>query len=357
MRLLGLWAGLLLAGVVLSVSAARAAQPGPAAAVTPPTAARSQVLSDIQGRGVVRCSVEFIPGFASHDSAGRPAGFMVDLCRALAAAVLGDANAIDIRRSSRPQEFVSLETGEVDVSFAQTSWTMTRDTNFQIDFGPVVFHDGQGLAGWRGADGKPAYTTSQATVCVPQNSTAQANIRDYLTRTGRNWTTRGYPTLTDAFQAFLGRECTVLSVDRSMLITLLRALHGPMDDVSVSPEVISHEPVAPVVSNRDRTWLTIVRWTMNALFLADQKGVDSLNVAQKRASLDDSEVHRLLNGVPGAAKAMGLNNDWAYQVIKQVGNYGEIFSRNLGAASQFGMARGPNRPWDQGGLLYAMPFQ
>lgn len=318
--------------------------------------ADAPVLRDIQGRGVVRCSVEITPGFAAHDAAGRPTGFMVDLCRALAAAVLGDANAVDIRRSSRPQEFLALENGELDVSFAQTSWTVRRDTEFQVDFGPVVFHDGQGFATWRTAGANP-FEAANASVCVAEATTAQNNLQDYLAKTGRGWQVRTYRTLADGFQAFLGHECTILSVDRSLLITMLRALNGPIEDVVIAPEVISHEPIAPLVSNRDRSWLTVVRWTMFVLFLADQKSIDSGNVAQLRDNPPDSEVARLLTGIPEVRAALGMNEDWAFQVIRQVGNYGQIFERNLGKQSPFGMQRGPNRPWNQGGLLYAPPFQ
>ncbi|MGQ9371933.1 transporter substrate-binding domain-containing protein [Azospirillum sp. ST 5-10] len=322
-----------------------------------PVPAPSPVIRDIQARGVVRCGVVIAPGFAAHDAAGRPVGFMVDLCRALAAAVLGDADAIDLRRSSKPLEFAALENGDVDVSFAQTSWTMERDSALPLDFGPVVFHDGQGFAGWRGRDGVPAFAGDEATVCVTESSTAQSNLRDHMAATGKRWSVRPYKSLDDALQAFLGRECTVLSTDRALLTTMLQALHEPIDDLVVSPDTIAREPVAPLVASRDRTWLTVVRWTMHALVLAEEKAVESQNAARLRDESGDSEVRRLLSGVPGATRRLGLADDWAFQVIRQVGNYGEIFERNLGARSPFGLPRGPNRLWRQGGLLYALPFQ
>ncbi|PWC32804.1 transporter substrate-binding domain-containing protein [Azospirillum sp. TSO35-2] len=315
------------------------------------------VLAEIERRGVVRCGVSFNPGFAANDDSGRPVGFMVDLCRALAAAVLGKADAIEIRRMSKPQEFAAVAAGEVDVSFAQTSWTLTRDTTYAVDFGPPVFHDAQGLAAWRLPDGRSALENGELTVCVPTGTTTQAELESLIARGRRPWKLRIYPAWPDALEAFLGRECGAISADRALLTTALHALDTPRDAVEIAvPPEATREPIAPLTPNSDRMWMAAVRWTMFALILADDGGVTGANANFQRIT-GSSEMRRLLSGLPDVAAKAGLRPDWAYQAIVQVGNYGEIFERNLGAHSPFRMERGANRPWTQGGLLYAPVFQ
>jgi general L-amino acid transport system substrate-binding protein len=316
------------------------------------------VVAEIERRGVLRCGVSYNPGFAANDKAGRPIGFMVDLCRALAAAVLGKADAVEIRRLSKPQEFAAIAAGDVDVSFAQTSWTLTRDAGYPVDFGPPVFHDEQGIAAWRRPDGQSPLDSGEATICTPMSTTSHAALEAYLARGEKPlWTLRLFPTWPDALQAFIGRECNALSIDRAILTTALRGLEGSRDGLLITTAPApSREPIAPVASNRDRQWLTAIRWTMFALFLADDAGVTGENAGFLRIT-GNSEVQRLLDGLPDAARKIGLRPDWAYQAIVQVGNYGEIFERNLGSRSPFGLERGMNRPWTQGGLLFAPVFQ
>lgn len=329
-------------------------------------AERSATLAEIERRGVVRCGVSYNPGFAANDDSGRPEGFMVDLCRALAAAVLGKADAVEIRQLSKPQEFAAVAAGEVDVSFAQTSWTLARDATLPLDFGPPVFHDAQGVAVWRRPDGRSPLEADEAvTVCVPAATTSHWALEGYLARGEKRWTLRTFPTWPDALQAFIGRECPALAADRAVLTAALRTVEStvestaepPADTVAiVDPPIPSREPIAPLVADTDRMWLAVVRWTMFALFLADDAGVTGENAAFLRIT-GNSEVQRLLDGLPDAADKLGLRSDWAYQAIVQVGNYGEIFERNLGSRSPFRLERGLNRPWTQGGLLYAPVFQ
>lgn len=316
------------------------------------------VIAEIERRGVLRCGVSYNPGFAANDKTGRPIGFMVDLCRALGAAVLGRAEAVDIRRLSKPQEFAALAAGDVDVSFAQTSWTLTRDAGNPVDFGPPVFHDEQAIAAWRRPDGRSPLEVGEATICTPVGSTAFAGLDAYLARGDRpGWTLRPLPTWPDALQAFIGRECNALSTDRALLVTALRGLEGNRDGLLIAaPPIPSRETIAPVASNRDRRWLSAIRWTMFALFLAEDAGVTGENAGFLRIT-GNSEVQRLLSGLPDDARKIGLRPDWAYQAIVQVGNYGEIFERNIGNRSPFGLERGANRPWTQGGLLFAPVFQ
>ncbi|HYH20640.1 MAG TPA: transporter substrate-binding domain-containing protein [Azospirillum sp.] len=322
-------------------------------AQTPP----SSVLAAIQQRGTVRCGVTYSPGFAANDASGRPVGFMVDLCRALAAAVLGNAEAIELRRMSKPQEFIALEGGDIDVSFAQTSWTFPRDATYRIDFGPPVFHDQQGVAAWPRDDGRPPLQGGGVTVCVPAATTSHRTLEEYVARTGQPWQIRQYPTWPDALQAFIGKECAAISTDHSLLTAALRAPDFPKPGAEIAPlPVPAREPVAPVTANADRTWVGVVRWTMFALMLAEEKGVTADNAAIL-STTGGSEVQRLLQGIPDVAERVGLRADWAYQAITQVGNYGEIFDRNIGDRSPYRLPRGPNRPWSRGGLLYAPVFQ
>ncbi|WP_247878036.1 transporter substrate-binding domain-containing protein [Azospirillum sp. TSO22-1] len=323
----------------------------------PATAENASVLAAVQQRGTVRCGVTYSPGFAANDASGRPTGFMVELCRALAAAVLGNAEAIELRRLSKPQEFAALEGGEVDVSFAQTSWTFPRDALHRIDFGPPVFHDEQGIAAWPRDDGKPPLQAGGATVCVPAATTSHRVLEEYVARSGQPWRILPYPTWPDALQAFIGKECAALSTDRALLTAALRApdVPKPGADIAALP-VPTREPIAPVTGSADRAWVGIVRWTMFALMLAEEKGVTADNAAILRTT-GGSEVQRLLQGIPEVAQRTGLRPDWAYQAITQVGNYGEIFERTVGERSPYHLPRGLNRPWSSGGLLYAPVFQ
>ncbi|MBY6263806.1 amino acid ABC transporter substrate-binding protein [Azospirillum sp. 412522] len=335
-----------------------------AAAAQPDTAVRNAdrpVLAEIERRGVVRCGVSFNPGFAANDDGGRPVGFMVDLCRALAAAVLGKADAIEIRRLSKPQEFDAVATGEVDVSLAQTSWTLTRDAGYAVDFGPPVFYDVQGIAAWRLSDGRSALDGGDLTVCVPAGTTTQAELESLIASGKRPWKVRSFPGWPDTLEAFLSRDCAAVSADRALLTTALHMLDAPQEaleiaDAPLPSPMASREPLAPLTPNTDRNWMAAVRWTMFALFLADDAGVSGANANFQRIT-GSSEMRRLLSGMPEVAARAGLRPDWAYQVVVQVGNYGEIFDRNLGARSPFKLSRGLNRPWTQGGLLYAPVFQ
>lgn len=322
-----------------------------------PETGRAQTVREIEQRGVLRCAVMRAPGFAATDAAGRPAGFMVDLCRALAAAVLGDAEAVDVRRLARPQEFAALAAGDVDVSFAQTTWTFSRDAGRAVDFGPPVFYDEQSLAAWRDPDGGSPLSGRPATACASAGSTALTLLEDQTIRYARPWTLRVLPTWSDVLQAFLSRECGVAAVDRAVMANSLTELTTLTEKPVVADEPTTRQPIAPMAANDDRDWLTVIRWTMFALFLAEEKGVGAADVARKRET-GDGETRRLLGGgAAEAAQRLGLQPDWAYRVIAQVGNYGEIFERNLGSGSPYRLTRGPNRPWTQGGLLYAPAWQ
>jgi general L-amino acid transport system substrate-binding protein len=319
------------------------------------SASAGSVLKDIQQRGVVRCSISTASGFASHDTSGRPVGLMVDFCRAIAAAVLGTAEAIELRQLPRAKEYNAVESREIDVSFAMDSWMSSRETGRKIDFGPAIFYDTQGLAAWSAHFPKSAKDRPEAVVCVTTGSSAKRNIEAMIRTSGQKWTLRTRNSWEETLQAFLSRECSMVAGDQTVLINAFQELQQSGTDIEISSDVISRDALAPVVAAGDHQWLLVVRWAMFALILAEEKGITTANVQDKRTN-GDLETKRLLNGIPAIGAKLGLVDDWAYQVISRVGNYGEIFERNLGKNSPFHRDRGLNKPWAQGGLLYSPPF-
>jgi len=321
----------------------------------PTSADAGSVLKDIRQRGVVRCSVATASGFASHDASGRPVGLMVDFCRSIAAAVLGNAEAIELRHLPRTKEYNAVESREIDVSFAMDSWMASRETGRKIDFGPAIFYDSQGLAAWSTHAPQSARDRPDAVVCVTTGSSAKRNIETMIRTTGQKWTLRARNSWEETLQAFLSRECSMVAGDQTVLITSLQDLQQFGNEIEIFSDVLSRDALAPVVAAGDHQWLLVVRWAMFALILAEEKGITTANVLDKRTN-GDLETKRLLNGIPAIGAKLGLADDWAYQVISRVGNYGEIFERNLGKNAPFHRDRGLNKPWAQGGLLYSPPF-
>lgn len=322
-----------------------------------PGAARAgSVVKTIQQRGVVRCSVPTANGFASHDEQGRPVGLAVDLCRALAAAVLGNAEAIELRHFPRSKDMAAIESHEVDASFSLNSWTPARDAGRKVEFGPAFYYDTQGLAVWTQPATAMARDRRDGVVCVTAGTSVRRNLDSLIRANGQKWTLRTGNSWEETLQAFLARECAMLAADRGLLDSALHDLTQTESGISILPDVMARDALAPMIATDDHQWQLIVRWTVFALFLAEEKGISRANAADKRQS-GDLETRRLLTGVPTADSRLGLTDDWAFQVISRVGNYGEIFNRNLGSASPYRQERGLNKPWIQGGLLYAPPFQ
>ncbi|MDV7341252.1 transporter substrate-binding domain-containing protein [Terasakiella sp. A23] len=311
-------------------------------------------LDRIKTKGVVTCGAGTTPGFASNDADGKPVGLMVDLCRALAAAVFNDANSIQIVSSTKSLEFQALEEGSVDVSFAQTTWTLSRDVQFQIDFGPVIFFDGQAIA-IRNNDQQYSRPTEikSGKVCVIEGSTSERNIKNFIGTNRLDWQVVTYQSRAETLQGFLGKACDMITSDMSILKASLMDISN---EITIFPQTFSREPIAPVISNEDRNWLAVVRWVHYALFLAEEKGLTSQNVAEMRES-GDREIQRLLKGNESFSKKTGLSMNWASQVISSVGNYGEIFERNIGENTPYKFPRTANKPWTEGGAFYAPVFQ
>lgn len=313
------------------------------------------ILAEIRRRGYVTCGFRTANGFTAVNEYGQLSGFMVDFCRAVAAAALGDSNAFRPERlPDKPQEFNAVERLDVDVAFQTTTWTLSRETQFAIAFTVPIFYDGQGFAQW--SDNAASGRASSRNVCVKAATTSLQNLEDYLKQHDRPWTVRVFRNYEEAIQAFLGRECDIITTDRSMLLTSLARYRGIGLPITIFPDSISREPFTPYVPAGDSQWLDIVRWSIYATILAEESRLSIGTIGQARPD-GTPERDLLLGRLPKAGQALGLADDWALKIVQQVGSYADIFNRNLGAASPYQMDRGVNRPWSEGGLLFAPPVR
>ncbi len=290
------------------------------------------------------------PGFSGISENGTATGFDVDFCRAVAAAALGDANAIRTSRVSTRHKFDAVRDGELDVAFGMTTWTFTRDTELGLSFPAVTFYDGQGFMAWADANiTSPA--DLQGPVCVQKGTTSESNLADLLT--GRTEVTVMPATSSeDKFNAFAERRCAVVTGDRSELAAQRSRRTADPGAWVLLPGTISREPLGPVVVAGDPQWFAIVRWATLVPMIAEARGLTSTSVAT--ATAKDGEMRRLLGEEPDFGAALGLKPTWARKIVESVGSYGEIFTRNLG---QLGLDRGENALWRDGGLIYAPPLR
>ncbi len=314
-------------------------------------------LDGVRSRGVVTCAVNTgLAGFAMPDHEGNYQGLDADTCRAIAAAVFGDARKAKFVPATAQQRFTLLQTGEVDVLVRNTTWTLLRDTENGFNFAPVTYYDGQGFLVAKKLDVKGARDLDGATVCVQPGTTTELNLADYFRSNHMSFKPLVIEKLDEVENAFFSGRCDAYTTDRSGLAATRAAKAPDPEDYVILPEIISKEPLAPAVRHGDDEWFDIVKWTVFAMIGAEEKGITSANV-DDMAKSDDPEVKRMLGTSPGMGKALHLDDRWAYAVIKQVGNYGEVFERNVGARSPLKLARGLNALWTQGGLMYAMPFR
>ncbi len=323
---------------------------------TPARAADGETLERIHNRGVLVCGLRSgVSGISFSDPQGHLDGFLVDVCRVFAAATLGNAQAIRVvRLPEKPQEYSAVEKHEVDVALTTTTWTFSRDISYDVEFLMPLLHDGQGFAIQSEGPPPPLDRLGPRTVCVKTATTTVLNLEDHIRKSDLPWTIRTFQTLDEALQAFLAHECDLLTTDRTVLVTSLAGYRQAGMGIHIYPDVISREPLTPYIARGDRNWYDITRWILHAIILADARGVTAADVQAGRIP-DDPELHRMLGHAGTAARTLGLPDDWALQALAQVGNYGEIFDRNLGVP--YGMDRGMNRPWTQGGLLYSPPFR
>ena len=318
--------------------------------------AQAGTLEDVQSRGTLRCVVSTgIAGFAQPDANGVWGGFDIDFCRATAAAVLGDASKIEAVTSTGKTRFTKLNAGEGDVLWRNTTITFSRDVGVKLRFHGVNYYDGQGFMVNKSLGISSAKELDGASVCIQTGTTTELNLADYFSSNVMKYEPVTIETNDEARQNYEANRCDVYTTDASGLASTRSALPNP-DAHMVLPEIISKEPLGPATRHGDDQWSDIITWVLNATITAEELGVTSANVDQQKSS-NNPEVRRLL-GVDGSqGSELGLSNDWAYQIIKQIGNYGEIFERNIGVNTPLGIARGLNALWTDGGLIYSPPFR
>ncbi|MDT0682282.1 amino acid ABC transporter substrate-binding protein [Roseicyclus sp. F158] len=320
--------------------------------------AQSETLQEVQDRGTLNCGVSTgLTGFSSPNSNGEWEGFDVAVCRAVAGAVLGDPQAVEFVPTTGQTRFTALSSGEIDVLARNTTWTFSRDNDLKFEFTGVNYYDGQGFIIPKDLGVSSAKELDGATVCIQTGTTTELNLADYFRSNNMEYEPVPIETNAEAQQQYLAGACDVYTTDASGLAATRATFEDPSAHV-ILPEIISKEPLGPLVRHGDNEWGDIVRWTLNALIAAEEYGVTSANVQDMASSAGDNpEVNRLL-GTEGDLGAMiGLDADWAVQAILAGGNYGEIFERNIGETTPVGLARGLNAQWTDGGLLYAPPFR
>jgi len=313
-------------------------------------------LDTVKERGQLICGVEGnIPGFSFVDQSGSYSGIDVDVCKAVAAALFNDPNAVEYRNLDSTERFTALTGGEVDMLSRNTTWTLSRDTSVGLEFAPTTFYDGQGMMVRQNSGIQSLSDFQGKSVCVETGTTTELNLTDKMRQAGVQFNPVVFQEANAAYAAYSEGRCEGMTSDKSQLIARRSTLPNPGEHVLLDV-TMSKEPLGPVTSNNDSAWFDTVKWVTYALIEAEELGITQGNVDQKKAS-EDPTVRRFL-GVEGSlGEDMGLPNDFAYRVVKSVGNYGEVYERNLGKGSQFNLDRGQNDLWTRGGLLYSPPFR
>ncbi|MGH6897599.1 MAG: amino acid ABC transporter substrate-binding protein [Geminicoccaceae bacterium] len=315
------------------------------------------IFDAVKEQGFIQCGVSTgLAGFSNPDDAGNWSGIDVDVCRAVAAAVFGDADAVRFTPLTSKERFTALQSGEVDVLSRNTTWTLNRDTALGLDFVGVTYYDGQGFMVPEALGVKSALELDGAAVCVQTGTTTELNLADYFRANNMSFTPVVFERPDEARAAYEQGRCDAYTTDASGLYAQRTGLSNPEEHI-VLPEIISKEPLGPVVRHGDNEWGDVVRWTLYAMVEAEEFGVTSQNVDDMKANSTNPGVRRLLGVEGDMGKGLGLPNDWGYQIIAQVGNYGEIFERNIGMGTPLQIERGLNALWTDGGLQYAMPVR
>ncbi|PRD45942.1 amino acid ABC transporter substrate-bindnig protein [Phyllobacterium phragmitis] len=333
---------------------------GVAALAVTATAASAGTLDDVKAKGFLQCGVNTgLPGFASPDDKGDWSGFDVDYCRAVAAAIFGDPTKVKFTPLTAKERFTALQSGEVDVLIRNTTWTISRDTSLGLDFAGVNYYDGQGfMINAKKLSGiNSALQLSGASVCVQAGTTTELNLADYFSANKMEYNPVVFEKIEEVNAAYDAGRCDAYTTDQSGLYAIRLGLANP-DDHVVLPEIISKEPLGPAIRQGDSQWADVIRWTHFALLNAEEAGITQANVEEMKNS-DNPDIKRMLGSEADTkiGTDLGLSNDWVVNVIKGVGNYGEIFERNIGTASPLKIARGINALWTKGGLQYGMPIR
>jgi general L-amino acid transport system substrate-binding protein len=315
-------------------------------------------LDAVKTRGALICGVAAggLAGFMAADSQGKWKGLDIDVCRAVAAAIFGDSEKVKYVPVSPQQRFTALQSGEVDMLSNNTTWTLTRDTALGLDFTGVTYYDGQGFMVPKTLGVKSAKELNGATICVPSGSTTELNIADYFRANKMSFKPVIIEDADQIRAAFFSGRCDVYTGDRARLYATRAANATNPDDYLILPEIISKEPLGPLVRHGDNQFADVVRWAQYAMIEAEEYGITSKNVDEMLKS-ENPSIKRILGVTPGMGKALGVDERWVYTIVKQVGNYGEAFDRNLGMGSPLKIDRGINKLWTEGGLQYAPPIR
>ena len=317
-------------------------------------AGAQSTLVAVRGKGYIQCGVNTgLAGFAQPDSNGEWRGIDVDLCRAVAAAVFGDASKVRYTPLTAQQRFTALQSGEVDILSRNTTWTISRDTTLGLNFVGVNYYDGQGFMVPKKRKVNSAKQLSGATVCVQPGTTTELNLADYFRANKMKFKPVVIEKLEEVLNAYFAGRCDVYTTDVSGLIAARSSRAPKAEDHVILPEVISKEPLGPAVRHGDDRWFDIVKWSLFAMIDAEELELSSKNIDGKMNS-DNPVIQRFVGAAGESGKMLGLDNRWAYKIIKQVGNYGESFQRNL---APLGLERGVNQLWNKGGLMYAPPIR
>lgn len=318
--------------------------------------ADAQALKAVQDRAMLSCGVsQGLPGFSAPDDKGNWAGLDVDVCRAIAAAVLNDPTKVRFVPLSAKDRFTALQSGEIDVLSRNSTWTLSRDTSLGLNYTGVTYYDGQGFLVRKSLKVNSALELNSASVCVQTGTTNEQNLADYFKGNNMKYEVIAFSTADETVKAYESGRCDVFTADVSQLYSERLKLTAP-DDHAVLPDVISKEPLGPVVRHGDDQWFDIVKWTLFAMINAEELAITQKNVEEMSKS-DKPELRRVFGADGSLGEQLGLTKDWVKRIVKAVGNYGESFDRNVGAGSKLGIARGLNKLWNQGGIQYAPPIR
>jgi general L-amino acid transport system substrate-binding protein len=332
--------------------------PGTEAPAMPaPPAGYGATLQTVQDRGTLICGVNSqVPGFGYVDTAGNFAGFDVDYCRAVAAAIFGDPTKVEFRPVTASERFTALQSGEIDVLSRNTTWSLVRDTELAGNFIHTTFYDGQGIM----VPNDSGITTLQdldgGTICVQTGTTTELNLADQMAANQVSYEPAVYEDADGTFAAYAEGRCDAVTTDKSGLVARRAVLPDP-ENHTILDVTLSKEPLGPMVRHGDDQWFDIAQWTVFTLFSAEEYGISSANVDQVRGETTNPEVRRLLGLEGDLGLKLGLTNDWSYNIIKLVGNYAEVYDRNLGPDTPTYIPRGLNSLYTDGGVLYAPPFR
>jgi general L-amino acid transport system substrate-binding protein len=318
--------------------------------------AQTKVLDTVKQRGMLTCGVHIgLAGFGQPDDKGNWTGFDVEHCRAIAAAIFGDPTKVKFVPTTSKERFTALQSGEIDVLIRSTTWTTSRDSSLGLSFTGITYFDGQGFMVKKSLGVKSAKELAGAAVCVVTGTTTELNLADYFKANKMTYKPVVFEKLDEAIQAYQAGRCDVYTTDQSGLYSVRIQQAVPEDHV-VLPEIISKEPLGPSVRQGDSQWFTVVKWVHFALLNAEELGITQANVAEMESSTNP-EIKRFMGKDGDLGKGLGLDNDFAVKVVKAMGNYGEMFERNVGSGSRLKIERGLNKLWNNGGLQYAPPLR